>query len=194
MPVRSEFHPKRNQARQKLATLPLQRFSDLAGDVFFDLGRRYPDFMDEEAASPTSVPGLSSRSAPSHLPVNAASALRRTPTPTGAANSASNDVVVPNKSTIVMEEPASSGYGRSARGEISPPTSSSNSNQNDRSGGYSGSPQNSTNDNKGRTSDDMPRGVSRVSETSSIGTRFMANYSGSTSDGGRASVSRHVSC
>ena len=182
--MRSEFHPKRNQARQKLATLPLQRFSDLAGDVFFDLGRRYPDFLDEETTSPTSVPGLSSRSAPSHLPVNAASALRRTPTPTGASNSASNDVVVPNKSTIVIEEPS---YGRNQRGEISPPSSTST--PNDRSGGYSGSLQNSTNDSKGRTSDDMPRGVSRVSESSSIGTRFMANYAGSTSDGGRASVS-----
>lgn len=42
--MRNEFHPKRNQARQKLATLPLQRFRDLASDVYFELERRYPDF------------------------------------------------------------------------------------------------------------------------------------------------------
>ncbi len=39
--VRDEFHPKRNQARQKLATLPKNRFKDLASDVFAELERRY---------------------------------------------------------------------------------------------------------------------------------------------------------
>jgi hypothetical protein len=46
--VRSEFHPKRNQARQKLATLPLQRFRDLASDVYFELDRRYPEFREDD--------------------------------------------------------------------------------------------------------------------------------------------------
>lgn len=49
LPVREDFHPKRNQARQKLATLPQHRFKDLASDVFFELRRRYPEF-DEDAA------------------------------------------------------------------------------------------------------------------------------------------------
>ncbi|KAI9594331.1 hypothetical protein BDF19DRAFT_414714 [Syncephalis fuscata] len=45
--VKSEFHPKRNQARQKLATLPKTRFKDLASDVFAELDRRYPHFNRE---------------------------------------------------------------------------------------------------------------------------------------------------
>ena len=38
------FHPKRNQARQKLSTLPDPRFRALATDVFFELERRFPRF------------------------------------------------------------------------------------------------------------------------------------------------------
>jgi Spa2 homology domain (SHD) of GIT len=38
------FHPKRNQARQKLSTLPDARFKDLATDVFYELERRFPNF------------------------------------------------------------------------------------------------------------------------------------------------------
>nr|ODN93036.1 hypothetical protein L204_05215 [Cryptococcus depauperatus CBS 7855] len=49
LPVREDFHPKRNQARQKLATLPSNRFKDLASDVFYELRRRFPDFDREEA-------------------------------------------------------------------------------------------------------------------------------------------------
>lgn len=41
---RDNFHPKRNQARQKLATLPPPRFRDLATDVFYELERRFPRF------------------------------------------------------------------------------------------------------------------------------------------------------
>lgn len=46
LPVRDEFHPKRNQARQKLATLPKTRFKDLSSDVFVELGRRYPELKE----------------------------------------------------------------------------------------------------------------------------------------------------
>ncbi|WWD22449.1 hypothetical protein CI109_106940 [Kwoniella shandongensis] len=49
LPVREDFHPKRNQARQKLATLPKNRFKDLASDVFYELRRRYPEFEEEDA-------------------------------------------------------------------------------------------------------------------------------------------------
>ena len=48
LPVRDDFHPKRNQARQKLATLPKTKFKDLSGDVFHELGRRYPEFKEPE--------------------------------------------------------------------------------------------------------------------------------------------------
>ncbi|KAL8859064.1 MAG: hypothetical protein Q9178_004327 [Gyalolechia marmorata] len=41
---KENFHPKRNQARQKLATLPPPRFRDLATDVFYESERRFPRF------------------------------------------------------------------------------------------------------------------------------------------------------
>jgi hypothetical protein len=51
LPVREDFHPKRNQARQKLATLPKNRFKDLGSDVFYELRRRWPEFEEEMQAS-----------------------------------------------------------------------------------------------------------------------------------------------
>ncbi|KAI6131244.1 hypothetical protein EDD17DRAFT_639635 [Pisolithus thermaeus] len=63
LPPREDFHPKRNQARQKLATLPAARFEDLSSDVFFELSRRYPEFKEEgegglaAAGSPQSIYG-----------------------------------------------------------------------------------------------------------------------------------------
>ncbi|RPB03101.1 hypothetical protein L873DRAFT_1787237 [Choiromyces venosus 120613-1] len=44
---KEKFHPKRNQARQKLSSLAAPRFRDLATDVFFELERRYPKFATE---------------------------------------------------------------------------------------------------------------------------------------------------
>lgn len=41
---KTNFHPKRNQARQKLSTLAHPRFRDLATDVFYELERRFPHF------------------------------------------------------------------------------------------------------------------------------------------------------
>ncbi|ORY23629.1 hypothetical protein BCR39DRAFT_582805 [Naematelia encephala] len=57
LPVREDFHPKRNQARQKLATLPNNRFKDLASDVFFELRRRYPEFEEGEVSISQRRPG-----------------------------------------------------------------------------------------------------------------------------------------
>ncbi|WWC66645.1 uncharacterized protein I206_100549 [Kwoniella pini CBS 10737] len=59
LPVREDFHPKRNQARQKLATLPKNRFKDLASDVFYELKRRYPEFEDQDRQydEPPPAPG-----------------------------------------------------------------------------------------------------------------------------------------
>jgi hypothetical protein len=48
--VKEEFHPKRNQARQKLATLPISRFQDLASDVYVELTRRYPQFVESNVS------------------------------------------------------------------------------------------------------------------------------------------------
>ena len=53
------FHPRRNQARQKLSTLPSPRFRDLATDVFYELERRFPRFaasdMDRVNSAASSV-------------------------------------------------------------------------------------------------------------------------------------------
>jgi hypothetical protein len=52
------FHPKRNQARQKLSSLGPPRFRDLATDVFCELERRYPQFAAGDiprVSSPMSV-------------------------------------------------------------------------------------------------------------------------------------------
>jgi Spa2 homology domain (SHD) of GIT len=61
---KDSFHPKRNQARQKLSTLPPPRFRDLATDVFYELERRFPAFAAGDinrAESPTSIRGPPSR-------------------------------------------------------------------------------------------------------------------------------------
>ena len=51
LPVREDFHPRRNQARQKLATLPSSRFRDLASDVYHELSRRYSHIIMTEQVS-----------------------------------------------------------------------------------------------------------------------------------------------
>ncbi|KAF2755355.1 hypothetical protein EJ05DRAFT_488137 [Pseudovirgaria hyperparasitica] len=65
LPPKGNFHPKRNQARQKLATLPLERFQQLATDVFYELERRFPRFvggdMDRSASPALSVASNRSR-------------------------------------------------------------------------------------------------------------------------------------
>ncbi|XXH06057.1 hypothetical protein Hte_012502 [Hypoxylon texense] len=53
------FHPKRNQARQKLSTLGSPRFRDLATDVFCELERRIPRFIAGD------IPRMSTPGAPS---------------------------------------------------------------------------------------------------------------------------------
>lgn len=204
--MRPEFHPKRNQARQKLATLPTSRFRDLGSDVYFELDRRYPEFSEEgetveplrwggqsgsatagqpyqpqqpqqpqpQRADPKTSPQLSrdgslgsshshslsggqqqpypprqGTSSPSPAPPTNLNAQRRVPTPTsqtaysspsqasaklppavplvpGAGSvptPTSNEVVVPNKSTMRVEEPAHSGGNATAREEEQPETS-----------------------------------------------------------------------
>ncbi|KAB8304650.1 hypothetical protein EYC80_004020 [Monilinia laxa] len=80
---KNTFHPKRNQARQKLSTLPPPRFRDLATDVFFELERRFPQFPAGERTrmgSPVSTRGPPSRngnSTPVDLPPRGPSRMRR---------------------------------------------------------------------------------------------------------------------
>ncbi|KAI5462125.1 hypothetical protein BGZ63DRAFT_205654 [Mariannaea sp. PMI_226] len=54
------FHPKRNQARQRLSSLGPPRFRDLAADVFHELERRFPRFVGGDlprTGSPMSIRG-----------------------------------------------------------------------------------------------------------------------------------------
>lgn len=54
------FHPKRNQARQRLSSLGPPRFRDLAADVYHELERRFPRFVGGDLArsgSPMSMRG-----------------------------------------------------------------------------------------------------------------------------------------
>ncbi|KAI4709747.1 hypothetical protein J4E89_005764 [Alternaria sp. Ai002NY15] len=53
---KNNFHPKRNQARQKLSTLPLERFRQLATDVFYELERRFPRFTGGDIPPRSSSP------------------------------------------------------------------------------------------------------------------------------------------
>ncbi|KAI4704202.1 hypothetical protein J4E81_001267 [Alternaria sp. BMP 2799] len=53
---KNNFHPKRNQARQKLSTLPLERFRQLATDVFYELERRFPRFTSGDIPPRSSSP------------------------------------------------------------------------------------------------------------------------------------------
>jgi hypothetical protein len=46
LPIREEFGPKRNQARQKLASTSVN-FEDLCGDIHFELARRYPESIQD---------------------------------------------------------------------------------------------------------------------------------------------------
>lgn len=68
---KDSFHPKRNQARQKLSTLPPTRFRDLATDVFYELERRFPRFTGGDISRMGS-PASSVRGPPSRngTPVN----------------------------------------------------------------------------------------------------------------------------
>lgn len=50
LPVREDFHPRRNQARQKLATLISSKFRDLSSDVYHELKRRYPLLLTDPSA------------------------------------------------------------------------------------------------------------------------------------------------
>ncbi|EPQ26795.1 uncharacterized protein PFL1_05773 [Pseudozyma flocculosa PF-1] len=96
--VRDEFHPKRNQARQKLATLPKNRFKDLASDVFFELERRFPELKEE--FRPDAIAREREREARQR---EEAENLQRKES-IGNPQGSTSDRVVPAKSTLVEED------------------------------------------------------------------------------------------
>jgi hypothetical protein len=86
------FHPKRNQARQKLSTLPPVRFRALATDVFYELERRVPRFAAGDIArvgSPAnSIRGPPSRTGtPSGMRPGSQNQMRRPPPRQGSLGS-----------------------------------------------------------------------------------------------------------
>ena len=60
---KESFHPKRNQARGKLATLPLNRFEELVSDVYTELSARFPYIEDEKEALKVAIPVSKSKGA-----------------------------------------------------------------------------------------------------------------------------------
>jgi hypothetical protein len=65
---KQNFHFKRNQARQKLSTLPADRFRQLATDVFYELERRYPRFAGGDRAASRAGSISSTRGGPGFAP------------------------------------------------------------------------------------------------------------------------------
>lgn len=61
LPPRQDFHEKRNQARQKLASLQHIRFRDLATDVYTELERRFPHFPEKESRRASPAPSFRGR-------------------------------------------------------------------------------------------------------------------------------------
>ncbi|POS83966.1 hypothetical protein EPUL_004781 [Erysiphe pulchra] len=81
---RENFHPKRNQARQKLSTLPPPRFRDLATDVFLELERRFPRFSSEDTLK-TVNPVSSAGGVPSRIDQPLSGNRLRRPSETSSA-------------------------------------------------------------------------------------------------------------
>ncbi|KIJ15449.1 hypothetical protein PAXINDRAFT_168952 [Paxillus involutus ATCC 200175] len=129
LPARDEFHPKRNQARQKLATLPTARFEDLSSDVYFELSRRYPEFKEEieDRMGPIDSPGsayddvpspefhTSPRSDPPNLPPS--SRLGRTSEDRAVMDSGYG-------SSSLGRRPSEDGFGRQRQSDDEVPHSS----------------------------------------------------------------------
>ncbi|KAK3725991.1 component of the polarisome [Vermiconidia calcicola] len=119
LPPKQNFHPKRNQARQKLSTLPLDRFRQLATDVYYELERRIPRFAGGDIDRPISA--ASSR-APSRggmrppppgfrpPPPGAGGRPPMSPGPNGMLpprplpKQFQSNTMVPNKSTMVEDD------------------------------------------------------------------------------------------
>lgn len=67
---RTDFHEKRNQARQKLASLQHPRFRDLATDVFCELEHRFPQFAGRDSRHASPAPSFRGRPSNGYGPPN----------------------------------------------------------------------------------------------------------------------------
>lgn len=193
--VRDEFHPKRNQARQKLATLPKNRFKDLSSDVFFELERRFPELRDEfrpeAAAREREAKEREERQREAERARLEAGrslspeAIRGPSGSTGSIASRSDivaqpstpDLIIPAKSTLVEEE-IEVPYANKTNGKTSPPYVRSKGRASDYTDGEAGSGRESV----GSISAGAPDNRSTMfSQASSVGTGFFNGYAGSAS-------------
>ena len=110
---RDGFHPKRNQARQKLATLPSVRFRDLATDVFYELERRFPHFSGRDIPRNGSPLGPPSRvgtpNGTRYGPRNQSLSVGppggpEDPYGRPTAKQFQSNTIIPNKSTMVEDD------------------------------------------------------------------------------------------
>ena len=113
---KNNFHPKRNQARQKLSTLAQKKFRELATDVLFELERRFPRFTGAERVAnrggsrPPTAQGFHGMRKPSNAssiggPYSPSIVENGRGTP-GPRQFQSN-MMVPNKGTLVEDDDAS---------------------------------------------------------------------------------------
>ena len=146
---KDNFHPKRNQARQKLATLPPPRFRDLATDVFYELERRFPRFaaggIDRNGSPAPSMRGPPSRQGtpngirpgPDHGARNVSlgsqvMAGQGIPGVEGdaygrpTAKTFQSNTIIPNKSTLVEDDDDQTGLEDTADGTNSRSRSDTN--------------------------------------------------------------------
>lgn len=114
LPVRDDFHPKRNQARQKLATLPTSRFKDLSSDVYYELARRYPEFKEETENPPSQSPGSTYDDYPSPDFPTSPRSKGPTPPPNPRLTRTSDDRDRPG-STGTRRRPSEDDFGSSNR-------------------------------------------------------------------------------
>ncbi|KAM3067615.1 component of the polarisome [Clarireedia jacksonii] len=116
------FHPKRNQARQKLSTLPPPRFRDLATDVFYELERRFPKFVAGDInriGSPASIRSRNGNGPSGDLPPRGPSRMRRPSDASSIAYSARSESrngprMPPNGNLVIPPSPGipPNDYGR----------------------------------------------------------------------------------
>ncbi|RFU75143.1 hypothetical protein TARUN_7098 [Trichoderma arundinaceum] len=96
------FHPKRNQARQRLSSLGPPRFRDLAADVFHELERRFPQFVGNDI--PRVGSSMSNRGGP----------MNRTGTPVNGADyppRSQSRMRRPSNASSIRGPPPIDGYG-----------------------------------------------------------------------------------
>lgn len=117
---RNNFHPKRNQARQKLSTLAQKKFRELATDVLFELERRFPRFTGAErvanrgASRPPTAQGFHGARKPSNASSIGGSTIGGSYSPglidgrmTPGSRQFQSNTMVPNKGVMVEDDDAS---------------------------------------------------------------------------------------